>query len=485
LRRRLEQIDEAGVRARSLDALDRYDAAVRCVRDTAGDVDALGRALADLESTFTSATSVAATRREGQMYAARTLVYEECLRDAHVEIGAALVARLSRPLVLMLQSARWAMHELSRRYAAEFRRAYDQLARASDGPVGLGAFLGKTSLRQATSGAVPLVPEVRAELQHRWASVLAIPSGARRVHYRSRDIRAAVGAVFPSSGEPPSSWTRYLSPDLMIDAPSVAAIQRGDCRFVLGEIHPFNTLLQATLLDQYPQQQTILEWLDRDAPEPRVIWTRPKDMMPQRVQYALRPTDVAYMAAAEPSPAPPERTIRLADLVVVDENGTLVVRQRDGRWRFTCLEFVGSIMMRTGGALFHLLPTDRHQPRVTIDDLVVAREQWQMPASALTFAAQGSELDRYVECQRWARECGMPQFVFVKMSTERKPIYVDLSSPLFVELFARFVRGAERQDPSARVTISEMLPAPSGAWLPDADGETYTCELRMVAVEPA
>ena len=71
------------------------------------------------------------------------------------------------------------------------------------------------------------------------------------------------------------------------------------------------------------------------------------------------------------------------------------------------------------------------------------------------------------------------------MSTERKPTYVDLSSPLFVELFARFVRVAQREHPSALVTISEMLPAPDGAWLPDAAGEPHTCELRFVAVEPA
>ena len=58
---------------------------------------------------------------------------------------------------------------------------------------------------------------------------------------------------------------------------------------------------------------------------------------------------------------------------------------------------------------------------LTIDDLIVAREQWQMPAAELTFAAQRHDLDRYVECQRWARDGGLPQFVFAKLSTERKP----------------------------------------------------------------
>jgi hypothetical protein len=75
--------------------------------------------------------------------------------------------------------------------------------------------------------------------------------------------------------------------------------------------------------------------------------------------------------------------------------------------------------------------------------------------------------------------------VFVKMPTERKPTYVDLSSPIYVDLFARFVRNLQRVDPSASISITEMLPCPSGAWLPDAAGRRYTSELRIVAVDPS
>jgi hypothetical protein len=130
-----------------------------------------------------------------------------------------------------------------------------------------------------------------------------------------------------------------------------------------------------------------------------------------------------------------------------------------------------------------MLPATGHQPRVTIDDLVVAREQWHVPVAEMTFASRGGDLDRYVECQRWARDRGIPPLVFAKMPSEQKPTYVDLSSPLFVDVLARFDRRQHSLDPTATVTITEMLPAPTGAWLPGPDGERYTCELRLVAVD--
>jgi hypothetical protein len=197
----------------------------------------------------------------------------------------------------------------------------------------------------------------------------------------------------------------------------------------------------------------------------------------------MRPNDFVYAPWSDPSPVPAARTLHVGDLVVADEAGTLVVRTRDGRRRFTCVEFFGSTTMRAANGIFSLLPPAPHQPRVTIDDMVVVREQWHLAASELAFARCGDPLDRYLECQQWARDRGMPSLVFVKMPDERKPTYVDLSSPLYVDQFAKAIRRVQRTDPAGMVGVSEMLPTPHGAWLPDAAGRRYTCELRMVAVD--
>src|SRR5207237_6481984 len=125
-----------------------------------------------------------------------------------------------------------------------------------------------------------------------WSQALgAPPASARCIAFRSRDLRQAVWAAFATSGDPPTGWACHVSPDVMIDAASVDAIARGEYRLVLGEAHPFNTLTQSALMSQCADRATLIEWLDRDCPGPRVMWTSPKKVTPQRVQYFARPGD--------------------------------------------------------------------------------------------------------------------------------------------------------------------------------------------------
>ena len=71
-----------------------------------------------------------------------------------------------------------------------------------------------------------------------------------------------------------------------------------------------------------------------------------------------------------------------------------------------------------------------------------------------------------------------PRFIFLRVPHETKPYFIDLESPVYVEILARLVRQARV------VKISEMLPAIDETWLADAEGRTYTAELRMAIVDP-
>lgn len=73
---------------------------------------------------------------------------------------------------------------------------------------------------------------------------------------------------------------------------------------------------------------------------------------------------------------------------------------------------------------------------------------------------------------------GLPRRVFVKVPEEPKPVYVDFESLLFVEIFAKLARKA------TAVLVSEMIPGLEELWLTDAEGNHYTSELRLVAVDP-
>jgi hypothetical protein len=85
--------------------------------------------------------------------------------------------------------------------------------------------------------------------------------------------------------------------------------------------------------------------------------------------------------------------------------------------------------------------------------------------------------------RRWVRELGLPDRVFGGTPVERKPFYVDLTSPALVNMLARRVRDAARRDGDGLLVLSEMCPDLDELWLTDSDGASYTCEFRLVVSE--
>lgn len=74
--------------------------------------------------------------------------------------------------------------------------------------------------------------------------------------------------------------------------------------------------------------------------------------------------------------------------------------------------------------------------------------------------------------------------MFAKTPGEIKPFFVDFGSIPLVNLIARAVRRAAAKDAEAQVTLTEVLPDTDQTWLTDDLGERYSCELRMIAVDP-
>ena len=99
--------------------------------------------------------------------------------------------------------------------------------------------------------------------------------------------------------------------------------------------------------------------------------------------------------------------------------------------------------------------------------------------------ANKEEAERYSQARKWVLEKKLPRFVFVKFSGEFKPVFIDFTSPVYIEIFSKLVRRAvsDQGQADASFTLTEMLPGIEDCWLPDAANKRYTCELRMVAVE--
>jgi hypothetical protein len=197
---------------------------------------------------------------------------------------------------------------------------------------------------------------------------------------------------------------------------------------------------------------------------------------PANVYWAVGSDDVSHLPVA---PLP------VAALGVVRAGGELVVRSADGGEEFPLSQVVGDYVSGATVNAFRLLPPARHTPRISIGRLVIMRETWRLPLRKCAWAFQLDERRRYLQMREWLSRHGIGRRAFYSVAVEPKPTMVDFTSIPLVNVMASTVRRSARANPSGEVTISEMCPDPTEAWLPDAEGERYSSELRMLVVEPA
>jgi len=488
LRRLLERIEPDSLREAALQKLSEMEEARRTVARAAGDPERLDQALGELEETFTRLTGESPNRAEGQTYAARTLVYEDCRRDVVLELGSNMLAELAAPLSLMLTSARWISTRLAELYRRVFHEHYVELSRRANSPVvhALDFWLSVQPLifgPEAARPAYTLLPS----FQERWARVLELPEGKRRQEYSSQQLRRRVEEEFAAS-QPGWRQARYHSPDVMIAATDVEAIRRGDYLFVLGEMHlACNTLSSALFVEQHPAKEELLGYVAHDFPEPGISLVTPKQWPLQtlRTLRQLIPRNDYRVEFTFDSIAPPgSELLPVSELVVEESAEGLMGRTRDGSKSFDILDSFGEALSHLVVNSLKILPAAPHTPRITVDRMVISRESWTFKAAELWFAFEKDEAERFLAVRRWTHSHGMPRFAFVKAPVETKPMYVDFASTIYVDVLAKLIRRtAEHQAGEETITFREMLPGSDETWLPDANGQTYTSEFRFVAVD--
>jgi lantibiotic biosynthesis dehydratase-like protein len=127
----------------------------------------------------------------------------------------------------------------------------------------------------------------------------------------------------------------------------------------------------------------------------------------------------------------------------------------------------------------------KHTPRITVDGLVLVRETWRTTAAETGLVGVTGERQRYLAVRRWRARLGLPEQVFVRIDTETKPCYLDLTSPLYARVLCNLVGAADRAGgPDTGLALSEVLPGPDDAWLADSTGLRYSSELRVHISDP-
>jgi hypothetical protein len=491
LRQLLTQIDQPELRQSALGKLDALDAARQQVARSAGSAELLDLALGSLEATFTSLTGAAPTRLPGQIYAGRTLVYEECRRNIDLGLGRGLVESFGAALELVLLSARWFTFEA----ATVFRQVFKQIYRDLAAPGGRRQIDFSTFWEQTSSTlfgdilntSFPQVETLTRQVQERWSHILNVAAERREVRYSTESLRPKVLELFDA---PRPGWiaARYHSPDVLISASSVEAIQRGDYQAILGELHVgINTLSFSCFTSQHPDVDALCAAVGQDLAQPRVILIEDKDWpeFTARSRVTLMsPQDIRLAFADNTAEAPRDTIVPIGSLIIEEEGDTLVVRSRDGLLSFDVVELFAdtiAILIASSWKIVGELP---HTPRIIFDDLVVCRETWRFAPAALDFAFEKDAERRFVAARKWARDQLLPRCVFIKAPVERKPVYVDFDSPIYVDYFAKIIRrSAEQSQNDICVCVTEMFPDHDHLWLADSLDRRYTAELRLVAVD--
>jgi hypothetical protein len=129
-----------------------------------------------------------------------------------------------------------------------------------------------------------------------------------------------------------------------------------------------------------------------------------------------------------------------------------------------------------------------HTPRLRIGKVIVQRRSWRVSRAEVAASIERdvtTDLVMAVERMRAARD--LPRWVYVRpaidlldhtrvLSRDRdvKPMYIDLESTIFLEIFCRYLEKFGALD------VVEMLPRPDQLCWREPDGR-YSFELRMMA----
>jgi hypothetical protein len=118
-----------------------------------------------------------------------------------------------------------------------------------------------------------------------------------------------------------------------------------------------------------------------------------------------------------------------------------------------------------------------HTPRIEIDGVVYQRERWTLsvPEILPPPAVRGDAAALLLHACEVRLRAQLPERVFARMPSERKPLYVDFANMFSLELFFHLIRN------DATVTVSEVFPSPETWWLRGMRG-TSSCEWRMTCI---
>lgn len=427
-------------------------------------------ALQELEQTFFRLTSLNPTREAGEMYADRSIIFEDTRGPLHMELGGAFWNRIHSSLQPILEAARADALQTARH---QRQVAADLLQEWTNGKGRMPYLRFLKYLAQSKGGRDRIEPfssSFQEAVKHR----LEEREHSSPLYLRANDLALAEeggGGVSPKGLD-----SFFLSVDLMF-------IPRGgdDIQIVLGEAHPqFLTHVFPSAFF-YPEREQMMEEIEE--------WFKQQRVYPHMAQIAYHRKTKIF-----PYPLPGQVIEILPRLPVVDDRvisaGELFVTVREGEvclcdpsgkeWRlFPPLhgEPLDPIALFSHPRLeIATVKTGKHTPRMIMGDVLLQRARWELDPDVWQVEGGGDHpFDLMLHFYRLKEKENMPDWVFVRVDGERKPFCIDFANLFLLEM----LQGQLKQ--SSTTVCSEMVPAPDELWLDDR-GDRYCCEFRMMCL---
>ncbi|MEP6808912.1 MAG: hypothetical protein ABI992_01610, partial [Chthoniobacterales bacterium] len=422
------------------------------------------------------------------LYAASNPIAEECARDCRFIISEAMSDELARDAAPWFDLWRDTYAFVASRVAAGLRGLLES-APTRDGAVSLPAFLQHCAVNRLSLTGPGMVVLAHLAFQEVKAAFRAMMSG--RTEEAECELTAEDCAFVRRQFEYEKfdEYT-YPSADLQISAESFAAIERGDYRWIVSELHPPVALLHHALYWSCPDKPALSRALASTACErPSVHFgffaadftahttVRHMDALPQLMTFV-----------APQRGNPRWRSVPPGEVEVFVDKFTNDVGLRTRHTKEYLGSFARAWLIPLG---FHPFSfgSSPHMPRLRCGQVIVQRRSWTVTMDELPpgdYTGISRDLVLAVEQLRATKE--WPRYIFLRPSEatlrrsgaegrdkDTKPIFIDLESYLSLEIFHRWLVKA------GELEITEMLPDPDHLCWQESDGRR-TFELRTLVV---
>lgn len=435
------------------------------------------RARHELTAQYEELSGQPARRGEGRAYADRALVFEEAHgQTERFELGAAPTQAIGEGLLPILDL--WRTAALLRR-ADQQRQCRKLMETLRTDRLPLLAYLraaaGRTKVPTGESPALTLLDNELRRLLAGHEDDHHVELSAAEVAAATAHARKAATRSDPRGTGLPS----FTSVDLLLAAADGDSAARGDLTLVVGEGHA-PPLLSVFPTDHFRREE---EGGDPIAALLRKTWSQAGVRVGQVVIgrdtkiFAYRLADVLvelrpHLDRADLAVPAAHLEVRRTseDCLLHDPDGALLLHPQLRRGP----GFDPLAPLTLPAVEHHHLLLGGHTPRLTIGGVVHQRERWQTASLPWDTSLSGFALMR--AAHEWRNRSGMPAYVYYRVPEEPKPLLLDFTSRHLVEVFHR--HAARTLGP---VTLTEMLPGPSGLWLRSPAGR-HTFELRIFAV---